>query len=105
MRYFTPELFALGRSGDPRALDEQEASWEDAGERYSQYVKQVRDSFSKGLQRLFRRYYLHDSAIYRIGQNDRFFAIELQLDTPPHSFLTVRYRLVRPAQVNKESLP
>jgi hypothetical protein len=104
MKYFTPELLSLGWSGDRRGLDEQETRWEEAGERYAQYLAQVRDGFPKGLRRLFSRYYLHDSAVYRIGQNDRAFLIELQLDTPPHSLLTVRYRLLRPAEVNKESL-
>jgi hypothetical protein len=105
MKYFTPELIALGRSGDPRSLDEQEARWEEAGERYSQYLDKVRGSFPKGVRRLFNRYYLHDATIHRVAQKDRFFLIELQLDPPPHSFLTFRYRLLCPAEINKEALP
>src|SRR5262245_53416033 len=104
MKYFTPELVALGRTGDPALLDEQEARWEEAGERYSQYLDQVRARFPKGIRRLFSRYYLHDAAIHRIGQKDKYFLIELQLDTPPRSFLTFRYRLLRPAEINREAL-
>src|SRR4051812_11641483 len=105
MKYFTPKLLALGRSGDPERLDEQERGWEEAGENYLQFLSQVRESFPKGVRRLLSRYYLHDSAVLRIGQNDRSFLIDLQLDTPPHSFLTFRYRLLQPATINKEALP
>jgi hypothetical protein len=105
MNYYTPELIEMGRSADDDVLDEQDRLWGEAGERYRNYLEQVRASFPKGVRRLFSRYYLHDSSIQRIGQNDRFFSIELQLDTPPRSFLTFRYRLLRPAQVNKEALP
>src|SRR5207244_1666188 len=49
--------------------------------------------------------YLHDAIIHRISPKDRAFLIELQLDTPPRSILTFRYRLLRPVEVNKESLP
>jgi hypothetical protein len=65
----------------------------------------VRDCFPPGVRRLFGRYYLHDAAIHRIARKERVFLIELRLDTPPRSFLTLRYRLLRPSEINKESLP
>jgi hypothetical protein len=105
MNYYTPELIVMGQSTDEDVLDQQVRLWGEAGERYSQYLAEVRQSFPRGVRRLFSRYYLHDAIIYRIGQKDRSFLIDLQLDTPPHSFLTFRYRLLRPAEINKESLP
>jgi len=105
MKFFTPELVALCRSDDPQALDEAESRWEEAGEQYSQYLKKVRKSFPRGIRRLFHRYYFHDATIYRIGQRDRFFLIELKLDTPPKSYLTFRYRLLCPVDINQQALP
>ncbi len=105
MKYYTPELIEMGRSQDDDVLNEQDRLWGQAAERYSQYLAEVRGTFPRGLRRLFGRYYLHDASILRIGRKDRFFLIELQLDTPPRSFLTFRYRLLRPVEVNKESLP
>jgi hypothetical protein len=105
MKYYTPELIVMGQSTDEDILDRQDRLWGEASEGYSQYLAQVRSSFPKGVRRLFSRYYLHDAVIHRIGQKDKFFLIELQLDTPPRSFLTFRYRLLRPAEVNKEALP
>jgi hypothetical protein len=105
MKFFTPELIAMTRSEDDATLDEAEDRWEEAGARYSEYLDGVRDRFPRGLRRLFSRYYLHDAAVHRVSQKDRFFLIELQLDTPPRSFLTFRYRLLRPVQIDKESLP
>jgi hypothetical protein len=105
MKYFTPALIVMGQSTDEDVLDEQDRLWFEAGERYSRYLAQVRKGFPKGLRRLFSRYYLHDAVIHRIGQNDKFFRIDLQLDTPPRSLLTFRYRLLRPAEVCKEALP
>jgi hypothetical protein len=105
MNYFTPELIEMGRSDDDDILDEQDRLWGEASARYAQYLQEVKEGFPKGLRRLFARYYLHDAIIHRIGQKDRIFLVELQLDTPPHAFLTLRYRLLRPAVVNKESLP
>jgi hypothetical protein len=101
MKYFTPELVSHMRSGDPDTHDE----WEEAGARYSQYLAQVRESFPPGVRRLFSRFYLHDAAIHRIAQKERVFLIELQLDTPPRSFLTLRYRLLRPVEIDRASLP
>jgi hypothetical protein len=105
MKYFTPQLIEMGRSGDDDVLDEQDRLWGEASERYSQHLEQIRGRFPKGLRRLFNRYYLHDAVIQRMGQKDKVFLIELRLDTPPRSLVTLRYRLLRPAEVNKDALP
>jgi hypothetical protein len=105
MKYYTPALIEMGQSRDDDILDEQDRLWGEAAARYAGYLAEVRDSFPKGVRRLFGRYYLHDATIHRIAQKDRYFLIELQLDTPPRSFLLFRYRLLRPAEVNKEALP
>src|SRR5260370_35153700 len=101
MKYYTPELIVMGRSTDDDVLDQQDRLWEEAGERYSQYLDQVRDRFPKGVRRLFNRYYLHDATIHQIGQKDRFFFIELRLATPPRSLLSFLYRLLLPAETNQ----
>jgi hypothetical protein len=105
MKYYTPELIEMGRSSNDDILDEQDRLWSEAAARYSSYLAEVKGSFPEGLRRLFSRYYLHDATIHRIAQKDRYFLIELQLDTPPRSFLLFRYRLLRPVEVNKEALP
>jgi hypothetical protein len=105
MKYFTPKLIVMGRSEDEDVLDQQDRLWRAAGERYAEHLAQVKESFPDGLRKLFHRYYLHDALIHRIGRKDRFFLIELQLDTPPRSFLTLRYRLLQPVEIHRESLP
>jgi hypothetical protein len=105
MNYYTPELIEMGRSSNDQVLDEQDRLWAEAAARYSRYIAEVKDSFPEGLRRLFSRYYLHDATIHRIAQKERYFLIELQLDTPPRSFLLLRYRLLRPVETNKEALP
>jgi len=105
MKYYTSKLIEMGRSENDDILDKQDRLWGEAGALYAQYIKQVQRGFPRGVRRLFARYYLHDAVIHRIAEKDRSFLIELQLDTPPRSLLVFRYRLLRPAEVNKEALP
>src|SRR4051812_47260626 len=105
VRYFTPELIARGQTEDDELLDRHEEEWEKVGERYARYLEEVQTDFPTGLRRLLTRYYLHDARVHTLAQRDHFFLITLRLDTPPHSLLTFRYRLLCPAEINREALP
>jgi hypothetical protein len=105
MKYFTPELIAMGRSEDSEVLNEQDRLWEEAGDRYVAYLDTVRPEFPAGLRKIDESYYLHDAVIRGMGQEGRSFVIMLQLDTPPHSLLTFTYDLVADPEIDREALP
>src|SRR5690348_8238272 len=105
MKYYTPRLIEMGQSSDDDVLDEQDRLWGEAGERYRRYLAEVKGSFPKGVRRLFARYYLHDAQVLRLAEKHKVFLIDLQLDTPPRSLVSFRYRLLRPAELNREALP
>lgn len=105
MRYFTPELIVMGKSDDQRVLSEQDALWEQAGDRYVAYLNTVRPRFPQGLRQIDGSYYLHDAIVKAMGRRGQFFVIILQLDTPPQSILTFTYDLVEDPTIIKDALP
>jgi hypothetical protein len=105
MRYFTPELIALGESDDDAVLNEQERLWDEAGDRYVAYLDTVRDHFPPGLKHIEDSYYLHDAAVLGMGRRGAAFLLVLQLDTPPGSILTFTYDLLSEPVVHAEVLP
>lgn len=105
MRFFTPELIALGCTQDDEQLNEQERLWDEAGERYVAYLGTIRPSLPPGVSRLLNDYYLHDSIIQGMGQQGHVFVIVLRLDTPPRSLLTLEYDLVDEPAINRDVLP
>ena len=105
MRYFTPELIALGRSSEDSVLNEQERLWDEAGDRYVGYLDSVRPQFPVGLRQIDARYYLHDAIIQGMGRRGPYFVMILQLDTPPQSILTFTYDLVEDPIIVKDALP
>jgi hypothetical protein len=107
MKYFTPELIVMGQSKDSQVLAEQERLWEEAGQRYVNYLDSMRPAFPPGLRTLDESYYLHDAVVRSLGMQDRSFQIVLQLDTPPRPQLTLTYDLVEdpvplPAQLPED---
>jgi hypothetical protein len=104
MKYFTPELIALGRSDDDEVLDEQARLWEEAGARYVAYLDTVRESLPPGLRHLKQSYYLHDATVLGIGRRGTAFLLVLQLDTPPGSLLTFTYDLLSEPSIQEEAL-
>src|SRR5579864_3359734 len=94
MKYFTPELIALGQSTDDKVLNEQEQLWDEAGDRYVAYLNTVRPQFPSGLKWIDEHYYLHDALILGMGRRDHFLVMVLRLDTPPQSLLTFTYDLI-----------
>lgn len=105
MKYFTPELLALGITQDETQLNEQERLWDEAGDRYVAYLDTVRPHMPPGLQQVDQGYYLHDAIILGVGQQGRLFVIVLQLDTPPWSLLTFHYDLVEDPVIIPDVLP
>jgi hypothetical protein len=105
MKYFTPELLALGLTADDEQLNEQERLWDEAGDRFVAYLDSVRAHMPPGLRHLDQSYYLHDALIQGMGQQGRLFVIVLQLDTPPRSLLTLEYDLVEEPVILREALP
>jgi hypothetical protein len=105
MRYFTPDLIAKGQSKDDDVLDRQERLWEEANERYRSYLEQARPYFPKGLKRLTSHYYLHDARVLSMAQRGHHLILLLQLDTPPHPLLELRYRLLWGLEVGLDALP
>jgi hypothetical protein len=105
MKYFTPQLIAMGQSNDDCILHEQQRLWEEAGDRYVAYLDTVRPHFPPGLRQIDANYYLHDAIIRAMGRHDQSFVIILQLDTPPQSILTFTYDLVEEPIIVKDALP
>jgi hypothetical protein len=105
MKYYTPELIALGQSDDDDVLDEQDRLWEEAAARYVAYLDSVRGQFPPGLKRIVDSYYLHDATVLSIGRRGPAFALVLQLDTPPRSILTFNYKLLSEPIIEQDSLP
>lgn len=105
MKYFTPDLLALGLSDDAAVLDEQERLWDEAGERYVAALEAVRPEMPPGLRRLDDGYYLHDALIQGMGEQGRLFVIVLRLDTPPRPLLTLEYDLVKDPVILADVLP
>jgi hypothetical protein len=105
MKFFTPELIAMGQSTEDSLLNEQERLWDEAGDRYVTHLDTIRSRFPVGLRQMDNNYYLHDSVIRGMGQRDLTFVIVLQLDTPPRSLLTFTYDLIDPPTITKGVLP
>lgn len=105
MKYFTPDLIARGQSDDSRVLNDVEALWDERCERYNAYLASIRDELSPGLRHIEDNYYLHDAVVRGMGWRDGKLAIVLQLDTPPHSLVTLTYELVESPRIDPDVLP
>jgi hypothetical protein len=105
MKYFTPELLALGLTDSDDQLNEQERLWDEAGERYVAYLDTVRPHMPPGLRQMDRNYCLHDALIQAMGQQGRLFVIVARLDTSPQSLLTFHYDLVEDPVILRDALP
>lgn len=105
MKYFTPELYVRGQSPDEGVVNAVECLWDEASERYVAYLNTVRDELPPGLRHIDESFYLHDARIRGMGQEAGKFVIVLQLDTPPHSLLTLTFDLVDGPVIEREVLP
>src|SRR5262249_48548307 len=105
MKYFTPELIAMGHSEDDRVLNEQERLWEEAGDRYVAHLETVRPRFPPGLRKIDESYYLHDAMICSMARRDQTLVMTLRLDTPPQSILTFVYDVVEDPVIIKDAVP
>jgi hypothetical protein len=104
MRYYTPELIAMGQSDDD-VLNEQNRLWEEAAARYVAYLDTVRGQLPPGLKLIQDSYYLHDATVLSAGRRGAAFALVLRLDTPPRSILTFTYDLLSEPAIQEDALP
>jgi hypothetical protein len=105
MKYFTPELLALGLTDDEERMNEQERLWDEAGDRFVAYLDSVRPHMPPGLRHIDQSYYLHDALVQGMGQQGRLFVLVLRLDPPPQSLLTFQYDLVEDPVIIWDALP
>ena len=105
MKYFTRELWLRGQSKDDDVLDAVEAEWQQRCEQYRAYLATIDKEFPPGLKDLRARFCLHDARILNVGRHDHTFVINLQLDTPPYSFVTLTYELMGEPVILHEELP
>src|SRR5262249_53542753 len=105
MKYFTPDLVAMGQSGDDAVLNRQEELWDEACQRYFDHLEALKPCMPAGLRHIVDSYYLHDAVVHGLGRRDRVFVMMLQLDTPPQSLLTFTYELVEEPTINAGALP
>lgn len=105
MKYFTPDLIARGQSEDSRVLNEVETLWDERCSDYQAHLASLRGQLCPGLRYMEDHYYLHDARVRGMAHQAGTFAIILQLDTPPHSLLTLRYELVEPPHIDRDVLP
>jgi hypothetical protein len=104
VKYFTPDLIAMGQSEDEQVLARQERLWEEAGQRYVAYLDSVRTQLPWSLRRIDEHYYLHDANIRGMGRQNHTFVIVLTLDTPPYSLVTLTYDLVGEPVIRTDAL-
>ncbi len=105
MKYFTPELIAMGQSKDHTVLNRQEELWDEACERYFASLDSLKAHMPAGLRQILDSYYLHDAVVRGMGRRGQHFVSILQLDTPPQSILTFTYDLVEDPAIVKDALP
>jgi hypothetical protein len=105
MKFFTPELIAMGRSKDHAVLNKQEELWDEACARYFARLDVLKPDLPAGLRKLVDSYYLHDAIVRGMGQSGNTFIVLLQLDTPPQSLLTLTYDLIAEPTINQDALP
>jgi hypothetical protein len=64
MKFFTPELFVQGNSSDDDLVDQVEAAWEEALERYDQHYRTFEAQLPVGMQRFCKEQCLHDADVF-----------------------------------------
>lgn len=94
MKYFTPELLDRFGSAEDEVAQVASKEWEQAHERYLAHLQEIKAKIPKRVRLLLRRYYLHDAKVLTIAYDEQpFFSIFLQLDTPSKEMIELRYRL------------
>jgi hypothetical protein len=93
MKYFTPDLLARYGSPDDTVADEAHSEWEAVTETYKRHLQSIYQELPKRLRGLLRRYHLHDARVCFVGVDNQALHLTLQLDSPPHETIFLRYRL------------
>jgi hypothetical protein len=105
MKYFTLDLLARFGSEESAVADAAQAEWDQVCDRYNAYLESIKGEMTPGLRQIEERYYLHDAKIRAMGRQGRSFVILLQLDTPPHSLVTLTFGLVEEPVITPAALP
>jgi hypothetical protein len=105
MKYFTPDLYARLQEREPDAMDAADAAWEDAAERYDNYLQTVLPELPPSVRQLLEGYYLHDAEVLSAVCQDDAFVIQLQLDAPPNDLLTITYTLTAEPLIDRSAVP
>ena len=92
MKFFTPELFVQGNSLNPTLVDQSEAAWEEALDRYGIHFQSIADSLPESMRRFCDEQCLHDADV---------FAPAL-IDGPPKQVMIVAQQVntLRPETLN-----
>jgi hypothetical protein len=104
MKYFTPELYVLGQSEDPAALDEVERAWEENLERYAAHLGQIRPRLPAELVGLLDRYDLHGAEVLTLGRSGDNLVLVAQLD-PAVATLLLTWDLTAEPEIDRGALP
>lgn len=105
MKYFTPELYIRLQERNPDAMDAADAAWDDAAQRYDNYLQTILPRLPPAVRQLLDGYYLHDAEVLSAGRQGDAFVILLQLDVPPNDLLSLTYTLTAEPQIDRLALP
>lgn len=105
MNYFTRQRYlALQERGDD-AMDDADAAWDEAVQRYDAYLQSIRPEVPESVRELLDGFFLNDARVLSMGRRSDTFVISLQLDAPPNELLTITYTLAGAPEIKQELFP
>jgi hypothetical protein len=104
MNYFTPDLLVRLQVRDPAAMNDADAEWEAAEQRYEQRLQELGPAIDPLLRR-FEDVLLHDATVWSISRHDDHFVIILRKDIPPRDVVILTYMLVAEPILVRDALP
>lgn len=105
MKYFTPDLYIRLQQREPDAMDAADAAWDEAAQRYDNYLQTILPELPPAVRQLLEGYYLHDAEVLSAGRQGDTFVILLQLDVPPNDLLSITYTLTAEPQIDRSAFP
>jgi hypothetical protein len=105
MKYFTPDLLVRFGSEDDAIANAAQEEWDNACDRYGQYLDSIKGQLPPGLQYLEEHYQLHDAEVRGLGKQGHSFVMVLQLDSPPQPLVTLTFDLMDEPTINEDTLP
>jgi hypothetical protein len=104
MKYFTRDLINRFGSPDASVANAASAEWDEAVDRYDDYLQLVRPELPATLWSFLHDFYLHDARVLGIGKPGQNFLVALQLDVPPQELLIISYALVEEPVIDTAAL-